>query len=360
MVEGRRYVSFVDWCNQFKLQKTFDTVTQKGKVYRGSHYAVFCVGHSLFLIDGEMYRTDYEVRRFKGEILLPAEGAAAVVRKLYDGAAVSLSDSSLEIIPDEGISKKTEKETADKDEQREEDAIGFIVVDAGHGGKDPGAIGKNKIQEKGITLKVAKMLVINLRKRFKDLRVVMTRDKDVFIPLAKRTDIANSHLKKKTNGLFISIHVNASLSDKISGFETYFLSVNPTNEEARKTAALENDVIILEQKNGHSKGYGDVDYIEAMMLTTQIQKESALLADSIQKGMDRSIDKSKSRGVKKADFFVLRGVLMPAALVEIGYITHKAESGILVKKEHQKSVADGITQGVASFIEQYNRMVKAK
>ena len=99
----------------------------------------------------------------------------------------------------------------------------------------------------------------------------------------KRTEIANGLLKEKQNGIFISIHVNAHLSKRISGFETYFLSQNPTNEEARNTAALENNVIVLENKIGSKKHYGDIDYIEAMMLTTQILKESSMLANSIQR-----------------------------------------------------------------------------
>jgi N-acetylmuramoyl-L-alanine amidase len=148
--------------------------------------------------------------------------------------------------------------------------------------------------------------------------------------------------------------VNASVSDRISGFETYFLSQNPSNEDARNTAALENNVIVLEER-GNRKKYGDIEYIEARMMTTQIQKESSMLARSIQGAMARRIRRFQSRGVRKADFYVLRGSLMPAVLVETGYITNAAEAKYLKKSSHQKDLANGIADGIISFIRQYNR-----
>ena len=166
-------------------------------------------------------------------------------------------------------------------------------------------------------------------------------------------------LKNNVNGIFVSIHANASISSKISGFETYFLSQNPTNEDARTTAALENNVVILEDRS-RRKSYNDVDLIEALMITTQIQKESAMLAQHIQKGMDKRIWEFKSRGVKKADFFVLRGALMPAVLVEMGYMSNRRELSYLKKTGYQRKVAEGIGRGIIEFIKKYNKMIKNK
>jgi N-acetylmuramoyl-L-alanine amidase len=152
--------------------------------------------------------------------------------------------------------------------------------------------------------------------------------------------------------------VNASITSKVSGYETFFLSQNPSNEDARSTAALENNVIVLENTPGKKSSYNDVDYIEAMMITTQIQKESSALADSIQRGMTKKNRAFSSRGVKKADFFVLRGVLMPAALVEIGYISNAREAKYLTTKSHQEAIAEGIAEGVKSFISRYHRLIR--
>ena len=190
-----------------------------------------------------------------------------------------------------------------------------------------------------------------------NIKIKPTRTTDKFIELSERAEIANRELKKGINGAFVSIHVNASVSNKISGFETYILSQNPTNEEARKTAALENNVVILENQKSGGKKYDDIDYIEALMMTTQIQRESLLLANSIQNNLSKKIKEFKSRGVNKADFFVLRGVLMPAVLVEVGFITHPEEIKFLQKDDYQDKLAAGIVDGIIAFINQHNKLI---
>ncbi|MBN1531909.1 MAG: N-acetylmuramoyl-L-alanine amidase [Spirochaetes bacterium] len=360
-LEGKRYVSTGEMTARLDLQQGYDLVTQKCRLYRQRHQAVFHVNMAVYIVDGGLCRSEYAVRRHQGEVLVPLDAAEHMLRAFYrDG--VHVAGNSISIAADGGESQGKKDSAGDKKirpaDGLYDDRISFIVLDPGHGGKDPGAIGRNGAYEKRITLAVSRLVNAKLRSKLKNVRILTTRGKDVFIPLARRTEIANMQLKRKSNGLFLSIHVNASLSPKISGYETYFLSQNPTNEEARNTATLENNVIMLEEKGDSEKGYGDIDYIEAMMLTTQIQKESALLAESIQRGMRDRVRRFKSRGVKKADFFVLRGVIMPACLVEIGYITHRQEASFLLKKSHQADVADGIVRGVVSFIERYNRLVR--
>ncbi|HPK44948.1 MAG TPA: N-acetylmuramoyl-L-alanine amidase, partial [Spirochaetota bacterium] len=100
-----------------------------------------------------------------------------------------------------------------------------------------------------------------------------------------------------------------------------------------------------------------VEMIEALMITTQIQKESAMLAASVQRYLDKTIHEFKSKGVKKADFFVLRGCLMPSVLVEVGYITNPKEKKYLIDKNYQKRLAQGITAGIVAFINEYNRNI---
>jgi N-acetylmuramoyl-L-alanine amidase len=362
-VDGRKYVSAGEMAGRLEFQQSYDLVSQKYRLYRQRHQAVFHVSMAVYIVDGGLYRSEHAVTRVQGDVLIPLDAAEHILRTFYRDGTVRVRGNAISV----GAAEKEEPEgkkdeTADKKIQPGgmlyNDRISFIVIDPGHGGKDPGAIGKNGAYEKRITLAVSRMLGEKLKAKLKNVRIATTRGRDVFIPLSRRTEIANTQLNRKSNGLFLSIHVNASLSRKISGYETYFLSQNPTNEEARNTATLENNVIMLEGKGDSGKNYGDVDYIEAMMLTTQIQKESALLAESIQKGMGTAVSRFKSRGVKKADFFVLRGVIMPATLVEIGYITHEQESSSLLKKEHQADVADGIARGVVNFIERYNRLVR--
>jgi len=290
-----------------------------------------------------------KVKRNNGDVLIPYDLAKSIVENFHPLAKITENKSknliTISLDNKKSNSKIKKNKIKNKYINYNNEKISFIVIDAGHGGKDPGALGSKSFKEKKITLKVARRLGVILKKKLKGIKIRYTRYNDKYVSL-----------KKNENGLFLSIHVNASISSRISGFETYFLSQNASNEEARNTAALENDVVVLENHKANSS-YGDVDYIEAMMLTSQIQKESSILADSILKGMIRKNKIFKSRGVRKADFFVLRGVLMPATLVEIGFITNKKESKYLKRESHLKNISYGIADGVIMFIKRYNKMI---
>ncbi len=358
-VDGGEFLPLDELIPRSGIEHSFDMISQKGKLYRKNHYAVYGVGLSVTLIDGILYKSSSAVRRQGGRVLLPLDTGEHVARNLNPDLRLTRKGGVLIVERITGEEKISEQKT-EKQRPGMKDRISFIVIDPGHGGKDPGAVGKGGIREKDITLKVARYLEKKIRAKLPNVRVFITRGDDRFIELSSRTIIANRLLKKNENGIFISIHVNSSLSNRISGYETFFLSQNPTNEEARNTAALENNVVILEDRSKGKTGRDDVDYIEAMMITTQIQKESSALAGSIQEGMAKKNRTFSSRGVKKADFYVLRGVLMPAALVEIGYISNKKESQFLKKDSHREVVAEGISQGVELFIKKYNSLIKLK
>jgi len=350
-IEGRSYILLDELTGAFSIEHSFDPVFQKGRLYYKSHYMVYKTGYSCLIIDNSIAGAEYPVIRWKGGVYIPLELAESVIGSFYN-KEVERKKGKLVLV--EKIQEEIKKPEKSKIPSRKE-KIGFIIIDAGHGGKDPGAIGKGGLKEKVITLHLAKKVEALLKKRLDKIKIKATRSSDKFIELADRADIANRELKKDTNGLFVSIHVNASISSRISGFETYFLSQNPTNEEARKTAALENNVVILENQGSGKKKYEDVDYIEALMMTTQIQKESSMLAGTVQRSIGKKIKEFKSRGVHKADFFVLRGALMPAVLVEVGFITHQKEIKYLKTDQYQDKLAEGIVDGIAGFINQYNK-----
>ena len=353
-------VSLHDLVTGLSLNLSLDLPFGRIRLYHKEHFAILAVGYSHMILDGRLYKADRAVIREDGDVLLPVLFAQAITNRVT-GCLVERDGDHLATGEEEPRAVKPHQQTEPADEiKTERDRIGFIIIDAGHGGKDPGAIGKGGLREKDMTLAISRELAAYLKKKLPGVNITLSRNRDVFLELGERTDIANRKLVRGINGLFISVHVNASLVPKVSGFETYFLSQNPSNEEARSTAALENDVVILEEKSNRGKRYGDVDYIEAMMLTTQIQKESSLLAESIQQGLSRQIKESKSHGVKKADFFVLRGSLMPAALVEVGYITNGHEAGLLKTKPYQNRLACGIGDGILGFMKQYERMIKVR
>jgi N-acetylmuramoyl-L-alanine amidase len=362
---NKKYISIYDLTNAFDMQNSFDIITGRGKLFYKGAIAVYQIDLSVMLINNKLIKTEYPVIREQGDILLPLKFFEKILDEFYPYYTHNEKQNKVFIINksrNETISSQQsvkEKEHGKKEEFTipAADKISFLIIDPGHGGKDPGAIGKGGIKEKWITLKIATFLEEYLKSNLKKIRIQSTRKSDRFIDLSKRTEIANKLLKQNENGLFVSVHVNASILHSIAGFETYFLSQNPSNEEARATAALENNVIILEENSGR-KRYNDVEHVEAIMLTTQIQKESAGLANIIQKYLAKKIPEANSKGVKKADFFVLRDSLMPAALVEVGYISNSKEVKKLLQTSYQKKIAQGIGDGIIQFIQDYNKNVK--
>ncbi|OHD65635.1 MAG: hypothetical protein A2176_13405 [Spirochaetes bacterium RBG_13_51_14] len=356
-IDSNDYLFLDEMIFGFSLEHSFDMISQKGKLYSKNHYAVYSVGMSVLLVDGSLYVSSRAVRRSVGRILIPRDAGEHILKSFMPRIDLTRKGDALHAeFPNGDASPPYGSE--ERDRRPSKDRISFIVIDPGHGGRDPGAVGKGGLEEKDITLKVANFLEKKMMERLPGTRAILTRRDDRFIELSERTDAANRLLRRNENGIFLSIHVNSSLSSRISGYETYFLSQNPTNEDARNTAALENNVIILEERSGRKEVYDDVDYIEAMMITTQIQKESSVLAGSIQNGLARKNKVFGSRGVKKADFFVLRGVLMPAVLIEIGYISNKKESLHLKSERYLTIIAEGIAEGVSLFIKRYNSLIK--
>ncbi|EJB76888.1 N-acetylmuramoyl-L-alanine amidase family protein [Helicobacter pylori] len=217
-----------------------------------------------------------------------------------------------------------------------------IVLDAGHGGKDCGAMSANLVCEKDIVLEVVKFLHKELKKR--GYSVLLTRDKDIYIDLVARTELAN----RKSADLFISVHANSIPKHSTSnahGIETYFLST-ARSERARKVAEQENkdDVNLM-------------DYFSKSLLLNSLNTQRLIvsnkLAIDVQYGMLQSIRKNYpdvvDGGVREGPFWVLAGALMPSILIEIGYNSHAIESKRIQSKPYQKILAKGIADGIDSF-----------
>jgi N-acetylmuramoyl-L-alanine amidase len=215
-----------------------------------------------------------------------------------------------------------------------------IIIDAGHGGKDKGAIGKNSVFEKNLTLKIARKLAEKIRRDL-DIKTVLTRDSDHYIPLEERTAIANT----KHADLFISIHVNASPNPLAEGVETYFLNL-ATDEESIRVAAFENAT--------STKRISDMQKIlKDLMLSTKID-ESSRLAGQIQQNLVQTLNEKfppiKNLGVKQAPFYVLIGAQMPSVLVEISFISNDKERERLCQEDYIDQVVDGLVKGVDRYI----------
>lgn len=226
-----------------------------------------------------------------------------------------------------------------------------VVIDPGHGGSDPGTIGAGGRREKDIALAIGRYLERELRGD-EDLEVYMTRDRDVLIPLWERGPQA-TQFKGERFGVFISIHVNSSAaSPAIRGFETYFLSEARTEDE-RRMAAIENAPLQLEAElDGDDVDDLDLTFILRELRTFDDQHWSSLLAEGIQSELE-AVHPGPNRGVKQGPFAVITNALMPAVLVEVGFITNREEERVLSQGEFQRGVATALAQGVRNFFLRY-------
>ncbi len=221
-----------------------------------------------------------------------------------------------------------------------------IVIDAGHGGKDPGAtIGG--VFEKDIVLDVALKAGEMVKKKFPDIKVIYTRNKDVFIPLDDRADIAN----KQKADLFISIHVNSCPKNTIYGAETYILGQHRSQENL-DVAKMENSVILLE--DDYSTRYEGFDpnqaesYIMFEMIQNEFLEQSRLFADKVQKNII-SLTERKDRGVRQAGFLVLRKTAMPSVLIELGFLSNDNERKFLTSGKGTDLMAQSIFSSVSDY-----------
>ncbi len=212
-----------------------------------------------------------------------------------------------------------------------------IVIDPGHGGKDPGAIAPNGLKEKDVVLAVAKIMAAKLRESL-GAEVVLTRSEDVFLPLEERTAIANT----RAGDLFISLHVNAAPSPDLLGVETYYLDL-ASDEAAMRLAALENATTTHKMS--------DMQAILADLLNNAKKDESAKLAQRVQLAMAGGLG-LKNLGVKKAPFYVLIGAQMPAVLSEMTFLSNPGEAARLTDPRYLETLALQLATGVSGYVRQ--------
>jgi N-acetylmuramoyl-L-alanine amidase len=225
--------------------------------------------------------------------------------------------------------------------------IGRIVIDAGHGGHDTGTIGPTGLMEKDLCLDVALRLGKIIQQRLPGADIVYTRSDDTFIPLEERTSIAN----QAKADLFISIHANSSQDHAARGVETYYLNLKGT-AEAMEVAARENA--------SSEQGVHDLEDLVKKIARNEKIDESKEFAEDIQDSLAKRMQKAsktvKNRGVRKAPFVVLIGADMPSILTEISFLSNPADEKLLKQPEYRQRVAEGLYQGVASYLQSLNSM----
>jgi len=216
-----------------------------------------------------------------------------------------------------------------------------VVIDPGHGGKDPGAMSAHGVEEKTLNLQMAEDLADALREQL-GYEVLLTRTDDTFIPLEKRAQLANRY----NADLFISIHCNASLSPRLKGFEVYFLSEKASDPHADAVARQENAPLALEGKEAPTPGQLQA-VLRSLVKTANINEASELGA-LIDRDVSRRLSEP-SLGVQQAAFYVLRGAEMPAILIETGFLSNSKEERLLQDKKFRRRLIDGIVAGLKAY-----------
>lgn len=236
-------------------------------------------------------------------------------------------------------------------ERRTHFNVAAILIDPGHGGKDPGAIGEHgtgakklRVLEKDVTLSIGKMVYASLKTRYPDRTILITRDSDTYPSLEERVAMANSvNLAANEAIIYVSIHANSSFNKNATGFEVWYL-----NPDYRRTLV------------GPSKTSGQSDDVSAIlnvMLEEEFTTESVILAKRISDGLRNRVGgESPDRGIRADEWFVVRNARMPSVLVEAGFLSNPTEAALLARDDYLRRLADGIYNGIIDFVGYFESM----
>lgn len=315
---------------------------------------------AFFTVDGKPYQLVAPCILDGPRFLIPAQFAVEYLPallpkrfvynklddRLVDRTGITQSEPSARR-EQKGVQTRTVPSSTSKDGMSYR--INTIVIDPGHGGRDPGTLHRRyKLNEKDIVLDISKKIARKLKQESK-LKVILTRSKDNFVPLAKRGQIANEN----GAGLFVSIHVNSAKSSTLNGSSTYFLDAAKTDEE-RATAMLENAALQYEIKETDKEKLDEVNLILQDMAQNEYLRESKDLSGFIQLELAR-IKGLKGRGLRQANFAVLRGTYMPAALIETAYISNTSDEKQLNSARFRTRLAEAIANGILKYIDHYHK-----
>ncbi len=312
-------LSLIDEAASSGMTLYWDSLSSSGLLEKNGHQLSFRAGDNLMMLDSTALTLV--------DAPTVENGVVQVSRKFMDSALQYF--------------KEGEDENGFK--------IGAILIDPGHGGKDPGASGtfkvggkQVKVQEKDVVLSIGKILYSKLKENYPEKQIIMTRSTDKFLTLAERTDIANNvKLKENEAVIYVSIHANASLDKKSSGYEVWYLSPG-----YRRT--------VLDK----SKTDGDKSLFPILnsMMEEEYTAESILIAKFIMDGLAPQIGKdSKARGIKAEEWFVVRNSNMPSVLIEVGFVTNEKEALNLNSPAYLQKTATGIYNGINAFVTHFER-----
>ena len=338
-IQNKKLFSVNDFIEITKSNNFINYKTQKVVFYVNNKKIKISNQVTFIEIEDNLFQLSSNVINKSGVYYLPTESFFGIIQNLSDSSSIKYTNNEIRFTSI-STDKKIVKKNVDLRNEMEKWEFKTIVIDAGHGGKDPGAVGYRGTKEKDIALDVAKRLEKKLSKNM-NIKIIMTRDEDVFLRLSERTKIAN-----ESNGnLFISIHTNAAEDRRASGFETFLIGPNK-NEAAVRVAARENAVLELEGTT--DKKLTNEDLIQATIAQSSFASKSEQFASMVQKEIKKRVQ-SRDRGVKQAGFYVLMGASMPNVLVELGFISNPSEEKKLRSPQYRDQLATAIYRAVEQY-----------
>ncbi|MFA5092888.1 MAG: N-acetylmuramoyl-L-alanine amidase [Candidatus Omnitrophota bacterium] len=316
-IAGQTYYPLVSLCDLRGVAMQYDPLIRTVYLNKENKSVNLRAGDSLILVNDNIMHLNSPVDLYQGTIVVPRQFKEQVFDLLFKPVVGPHRRV--------GVGKIR---------------LSKVVIDAGHGGNDPGAIGKSGLREKDVNLDIAKRL--NELLRSEGVATVLTRSSDKFIPLSTRVGIAN----KSGADLFISVHANAARSRALNGFEVYYVA--PSVSDAKR-AALTARIVSLNLKNAtFASNSGDLRTILWDMIYANSRAESIELSKTLCKIMDASID-ANILGVKNARFQVLKGIRMPGILIEVGFVSNLNEERLLKTSTYRQKLAEGIVEGLRDY-----------
>ena len=343
-IKEQKYYISVNNFSDVLLNKNFtNNDTEKIIIYFGDTKIKITANISFVIINDKPYQLQNNVFQRKGEYYVPLDDFLALLTQ-HTSTNYSMNYNSMSINLSSVIQNSPIDKTTDLIKEKKKWQFDTIIIDPGHGGKDPGSVGYKGTKEKDIVLDVSKRLARKIQKNLR-VKTILTRDEDVFIRLQDRTKFANTN----EGDLFISIHVNSNESKKPYGFETYLLKPG-RNQEAINVALRENSVIELE--GNKFEQLTDEQLIQATIAQSGFVQYSEKFAALVQEEIDKRVQ-SRNRGVKQAGFYVLMGASMPNVLIELGYISNPNEE----KKLNSSSYRDMLATSIYYAILEYQKIL---
>jgi N-acetylmuramoyl-L-alanine amidase len=316
-IGGVTYYPLVSLCDLRQVTIQYDTLLRTAYLSKDAKSVKLRIGDGLVLVNNNAMHLSAPIDIYQGAIVVPRQFKEQVFDMLFKHpAAVHRRTVAAKI------------------------KLNKIVIDAGHGGNDPGAIGKNGLREKDVNLDVSKRL--NALLRAEGVQTVLTRSTDSFVPLSSRVSIAN----RSGADLFISIHSNANRSRSLSGFEVYYVA--PSVSDSKRAALTARSVPLNLKEAVFANNSTDLKTIVWDMIYNNSRAESIELSRSLCKIMDANID-ANILGVKNARFQVLRGIRTPGILIEVGFVSNLNEERLLKTAAYRQKLAEGILEGIREY-----------